>query len=109
MILAKRLTPKQRIQIQADYTELQDYFKVGRLYGVYASTIKRIVDKYLETQKRADNKKEQHTQDILDFMNSRKNVLFDITEKVEERLKTLIPVTTDIQRLMTAYGLLILI
>lgn len=69
--MAKHLTDKQKKKIIADYIECENYSEVARKYDVNPSTIKRIVDADPYMQKKAEQKKEQNTLDVLDYLDSK--------------------------------------
>lgn len=72
-VMAKHLTDKQRKKIIADYVMCGNYSEVGRRNKVNASTVKRIMASDSDAQRKAEQKKEQNTQDMLAFMESRKD------------------------------------
>lgn len=70
--MAARLTDRQKKKIAADYVQLGSYNAVGKLHGVSATTVKNIVLKNPEIVKKCEEKKEQNTADILDYMESQR-------------------------------------
>ena len=72
--VAKRLTDRQKKKIVADYLELQSYNATAKENGVSKDTVKRVVLNCEEFAQKAQQKKEQNTADMLEFMDSRKEV-----------------------------------
>lgn len=71
--MAARLTDKQKKKIIADYAVTQSYNATAKLHGVSHQTVKRIVTRDPETVKKVQQKKEQNTADILDYMEEQRN------------------------------------
>ena len=70
--MAARLTDKQKKQIIADYAVNQSYNATAKLHGVSHQTVKRVVQRDPETAQKVQQKKEQNTADILDYMDSQR-------------------------------------
>ena len=71
--MAARLTDKQKKQIMADYAANQSYNATAKIHGVSHQTVKRVIQKDPETAKKVQQKKEQNTADILDYMESQRD------------------------------------
>ena len=71
--MAARLTDKQKKKIVADYVQLGSYNSVAKIHGVADSTVKRAVLACPDMQKKAEQKKEENTADILDYMESQRD------------------------------------
>ncbi len=71
--MAARLTDKQKKQIIADYAVNQSYNATAKLHGISHQTVKRVVTRDPETAKKVQQKKEQNTADILDYMESQRD------------------------------------
>ena len=71
--MAARLTDKQKMKIVADYLELGSFRAVGRKNGVSADTVKRVVEKDDNFRRKAAEKKQENTVDILEYMESKRN------------------------------------
>lgn len=92
-----KLTDKQKKKIIADYIENQNYSLTGRMNKVDTETVRRIVKADKEFAKKSEQKKEEDTRDILEYMNDitkgQKKVinlsLEVITEMLENRDKRL--------------------
>nr|DAP71999.1 MAG TPA: helix-turn-helix domain protein [Caudoviricetes sp.] len=105
---AQRLTDKQKKKIIADYVQLQNYTKTAKLNDVAESTVRKIVKNNPDCANQCDIKKEQNTQDMLSYMDSRK-------ERVQEIIDVYLGALTDpeklegatLQQITTALGTLI--
>ncbi len=71
--MAARLTDKQKKQIIADYAVNQSYNATAKLHGVSHQTVKRVVQRDPETAQKVQQKKEQNTADILDYMENQRD------------------------------------
>lgn len=105
---AQRLTDKQKKKIIADYVQLQNYTKTAKLNYVAESTVRKIVKNNPDCANQCDIKKEQNTQDMLSYMESKK-------ERVQEIIDVYLGALTDpeklegatLQQITTALGTLI--
>lgn len=106
---AQRLTDKQKKKIIADYVQLQNYTKTAKLNGVSDTTVKRLISTApSEMLRKVEQKKEQNTLEMLDYMDSKK-------ERVQEIIDVYLGVLTDpekleeatLQQITTALGTLI--
>lgn len=105
---AQRLTDKQKKKIIADYVQLQNYTKTAKLNDVAESTVRKIVKNNPDCANQCDIKKEQNTQDMLSYMESKK-------ERVQDIIDVYLGVLTDpeklegatLQQITTALGTLI--
>lgn len=86
--MAARLTDRQKKQIVADYVEIGSYNAVAKMHGVSDKTVKSIVESNSEFARISEQKKEQNTQDMLAFMDSRK-------ERAQEVVDTLLSALMD--------------
>lgn len=76
--MAARLTDKQKKKIIADYAVNQSYNATAKIHGVSHQTVKRVVQRDPETAKKVQQKKEQNTADILDYMESQRNDVCEV-------------------------------
>lgn len=105
---AQRLTDKQKKKIIADYVQLQNYTKTAKLNDVAESTVRKIVKNNPDCANQCDIKKEQNTQDMLSYMDSKK-------KRVQDIIDVYLGVLTDpekleaatLQQITTALGTLI--
>lgn len=105
---AQRLTDKQKKKIIADYVQLQSYARTAKLNDVAESTVRKIVKDNPKCADLCALKKEQNTQDMLSYMDSKK-------ERVQEIIDVYLGALTDpeklegatLQQITTALGTLI--
>lgn len=106
--MAARLTDKQKKKIIADYVQLGSYNAVSKIHGVSATTVKNVVLKSADIVEKCEQKKEENTNDILAYMDSKKDIVCEILGKGlnvlndEEKLKEATPA-----QITTALGTLI--
>ena len=106
--MAARLTDKQKKKIVADYLELGSYNAVAKLNGVSNHTVKRVVLGVPEIVKKVQQKKDDNTADILEYMESQRGLVCEIIGKGltilndEEKLREATP-----SQITTALGTLI--
>lgn len=79
--MAARLTDRQKKKIVADYVQLESYNAVGKIHGVAATTVRKIVLADPQSQEKLAKKKEENAYDILAYMESQKNVICEIIGK----------------------------
>ncbi|MDD6312372.1 MAG: helix-turn-helix domain-containing protein [Firmicutes bacterium] len=88
-----KLTDKQRKQIIAERAEGASLRKLADKYNVSPTTIKRTLVADPETVKKVAQKKEENTQEVLAYMDSRKNQVCKIInlglEQIPEKLSKL--------------------
>ena len=105
---AQRLTDKKKKKIIADYVQLQSYRAAARQNGVSDATVRKIVKGDPESSQKCALKKEENAQDMLSYMDSKK-------ERVQELIDVYLGVLTDpeklegatLQQITTALGTLI--
>jgi transposase-like protein len=79
--MAARLTDKQKKKIIADYVELGSYNAVAKKHGIADITVKRIVLQNGETLKKVEQKKEENTIDLMNYLDSKKVIVCEILDK----------------------------
>ncbi len=106
--MAKRLTDKQKKKIIAEYAENGSYNLTGKKCGVSDKTVKRVVDANPDFSRVVEEKKKQNTVDILEYMDSKRDIVCSIIGKGlsilndDEKLATATPA-----QITTALGTLI--
>lgn len=70
--MAARLTDKQKKRIIADYIQIGSYNAVSKIHKVSATTVKNIVLSNADIVKKCEEKKEQNTADVLEYMESQR-------------------------------------
>ncbi len=71
--MAARLTDKQKKKILADYTLIGSYNAVAKINGVSDKTVRNLVLNNPDITEKYEQKKEQNTADILDYMESQRD------------------------------------
>ena len=103
------LSDKQRKKIIADFTNIQNYSEVARMNNVTDTTVKRIVSNNKEILKKIEQKKEENTKDILEYMDSiydkQKNIIDLSLSALEEKLKHP-DMFTNVKDIATVYGVI---
>lgn len=79
--MAARITDKQKKKIIADYIELGSYNATAKANGVSVDSVKRVVLSCEDFEQKAKQKKDENTNDILAYMESKRNVVCEILGK----------------------------
>lgn len=77
-VSAKRLTDRQKKKILADYVQLQSYARTAKLNDVAESTVRKIVKDNPKCADLCALKKEQNTQDMLSYLESKRGEAQDL-------------------------------
>jgi hypothetical protein len=105
-----KLTDEQKKKIIADFVITNNYLKTARMNNVSDTTVRRIVNSDKETLKKVEEKKEENTHDILDYIDTQfekqKNVIKLSLEALEKKLKNP-DAFTNVKDIATVYGILI--
>ncbi len=70
--MAARLTDRQKKKIIADYVQLGSYNATAKVNGVSLNTVKKIVQGNPDIAAMCNQKKEQNTLDVLEYMDSQR-------------------------------------
>ena len=104
-----KLTDLQKKKIIADYIENQNYSKTAKMNGVHLESVRRIVKANKDFARKSEQKKEQDTQDILQYMDSikdRQKRIIDLSlSALEDKLKTP-DMFTNVKDIATVYGVI---
>lgn len=76
--MAARLTDKQKKKIIADYVNIGSYNAVAKIHGVSDTTVKRICVACGDLQEKVERKKEENTQDVIEYLETQKNKVCEI-------------------------------
>lgn len=76
--MAARLTDKQKKKIVADYVQLGSYNATAKVNGVSLNTVKKIVQGNADIEEMCNQKKEENTADILDYMDSQRKDICEV-------------------------------
>ena len=106
--MAKHLTDREKKKIIADYVELESYNAVAKKHNVSATTVKNTVLKNNESVKKCEQKKEQNTADILEFMDKKKDEVCSIISLYLSELQNSDKLQrASIQSIATSLGIVI--
>ena len=106
--MAKHLTDREKKKIIADYAELESYNAVAKKHNVSATTVKNTVLKNNESVKKCEQKKEQNTADILEFMDKKKDDVCSIISLYLSELQNSDKLQrASIQSIATSLGIVI--
>ena len=105
-----KLTDKQKKKIIADYVDNGNYSETARINNTTDTTVRTIIkDNKDMALEKMEQKKQQNTKDILEYMEEtkekRKKVIDLCLEKMEERLNK--DELMNIRDIATAYGVLV--
>ena len=109
--MAERITDKKKKKIIADYTNVQNYSEVARMNNGSDKSVKRIIEKEENSEmvKKVEEKKEENTKDILEYMDSiydkQKNIIDLSLSALEEKLKNP-DMFTNVKDIATVYGVI---
>lgn len=84
--MAARLTDRQKKKILADYVQTNNYCATAKINGVSATTVKNLVRANADIVEKCEQKKEENTIDVLDYMDSQKDLVCQIIKKGLEAL-----------------------
>ena len=105
--MAKHLTDAKKKQIIADYVECGNYSEVARKHKVSKDTVRRLSNR-TDIVKKAQEKKEQSTRDMLEYLDQKRDTAFKFIDKAfEEMCKEEKIEKTSIINLATAIGIVI--
>lgn len=76
--MAARLTDRQKKKILADYTQIGSYNAVAKINGVSDKTVRNLVLKNPDITEKYEQKKEQNTTDILDYMERQRDDVCEV-------------------------------
>lgn len=106
-----KLTDKQKQKIIADYVDNGNYSETARLNNVSEATIRNVIKNgnNEEIAKKFEHKKEENTQDILEYMDSiaeKQKKIIDLSlEALEEKLSKP-DMFTNVKDIATVYGVI---
>lgn len=103
-----KLTDKQRKKIIAESVSGSSMTALAKKYGVSTATIHRVVHGDKKLKEKVEQKKEENTQSVLPFMDSKKQTVCDLIDKLlaamgdEDKIAA-----TPLSQLATAMGIVI--
>lgn len=106
----KKLTDKKKKLIVADYIDCGNYSEVARKHGVSDTTVRKLVNTDSESLKKIEQKKEENTKDVLEYMDSlnekKKIIINKLLLAIEDKADKL-DSFTNIKDVASAYGIII--
>lgn len=106
----KKLTDKKKKLIVADYIDCGNYSEVARKHGVSDTTVRKLVNTDNESLKKIEQKKEENTKDVLEYMDSlnekKKSIINKLLLAIEDKADKL-DSFTNIKDVASAYGIII--
>lgn len=105
-----KLTDKQKKKIIADYVDNGNYSETARINGVNKSTVQRLISKNQAVQQKAQEKKEENTQDMLQYLESKKEDKKRVIELCFKALEDKLAspdMFTSIRDIAMVYGILV--
>ena len=105
-----KLTDRQKKKIIADYVENGNYSETARINGVNKSTVQRLISNNQEVQQKAQEKKEENTQDMLQYLESKKEDKKRVIELCFKALEDKLAspdMFTSIRDIAMVYGIIV--
>ena len=105
-----KLTDKQEKKIIADYVDNGNYSLTAKMNKVSVETVRRVIKKNKDDfVKKSEIKKEENTQDILEYMDNivdKQKKIIDLSlEAIEEKLSKP-DIFTNVKDIATVYGVI---
>ena len=104
-----KLTDRQKKKIIADYVENGNYSETARLNGVNKSTVQRLIIKNQEVQQKAQEKKDENTEDMLEYLQNKRDDKKRVVELCFKALEDKLAspdMFTSIKDIITVYGII---
>ena len=105
--MPKKLNDRLRKKIAADYAECENYSEVARKYKIAVNSVKNVINADEKFASLCNQKKEQNTADILEELDSRKDIVIDFFDETLQRMFELAKTSKDIKGIATALGIVI--
>lgn len=106
--MASRLTDAKKKCIIADYTELGSYNAVAKKHKIARETVRRTIENNPDVAEIANEKREQNTQDMLSYMDSRKEIAQEAIDLYLEALTNPNKINAaTLPQIATAFGIVI--
>lgn len=106
--MAKHLSDREKKQIIAEYIACGSYNAVAKKYNIADTTVKRIVERDPEMQKKVEQKKAENTKDVLAFLDLKKEDACLFIEKALEALCSTEKIAAaSLSQIATAMGIVI--
>ena len=106
--MAARLTDRQKKKILADYVQTNNYCATAKINGVSATTVKNLVRANADIVEKCEQKKEENTADVMEYMNDHKDLVCSFIGKGLEMLNDPEKLAAaNLSQITTAMGTLI--
>ena len=106
--MAARLTDRQKKKILADYVQTNNYCATAKINGVSATTVKNLVRANADIVEKCEQKKEENTADVMEYMNDHKDLVCSFIGKGLEMLNNPEKLAAaNLSQITTAMGTLI--
>lgn len=106
--MAARLTDRQKKKILADYVQMNNYCATAKINGVSATTVKNLVRANADIVEKCEQKKEENTADVMEYMNDHKDLVCAFIGKGLEMLNDPEKLAAaNLSQITTAMGTLI--
>ena len=104
-----KLTDKQKKKIIADYIDNNNYSETARMNNTTDTTVRRIIRENKEILKKVEQKKEENSQDMFEYMrnkdNDKKRIVDLCFEALDKKLSNL-DMFTNVKDIATVYGII---
>lgn len=105
-----KLTDRQKKKIIADYVDNGNYSETARINGVNKSTVQRLISNNQEVQQKAQEKKDKNTEDMLQYLESKKEDKKRVIELCFKALEDKLAspdMFTSIRDIAMVYGIIV--
>ena len=104
-----KLTDKQKKKIIADYIDNNNYSETARMNNISETSVRRIVKGNGGITEKVEQKKEENTQDMFEYMknkdNDKKRIVDLCFEALDKKLSNL-DMFTNVKDIATVYGII---
>ena len=104
-----KLTDKQKKKIIADYIDNNNYSETARMNNTTDTTVRRIIRENKEVLEKVEQKKEENSQDMFEYMknkdNDKKRIVDLCFEALDKKLSNL-DMFTHVKDIATVYGII---
>ena len=104
-----KLTDKQKKKIMADYIDNNNYSETARMNNTTDTTVRRIIRENKEVLEKVEQKKEENSQDMFEYMknkdNDKKRIVDLCFEALDKKLSNL-DMFTNVKDIATVYGII---
>lgn len=105
-----KLTDKQKKKIIADYVDNNNYSETARINNISETSVRRIVKGNESITEKVEQKKEENTQDMFKYLetkNKEKKKIIDLCFKALNDKLEKTDMFTNVKDIITVYGILI--